>query len=293
MRKAGIIYLSIATVTYGALQVVDKLALNAGVDPSSYTIARVFIAMVFLAVFITFQSRKNLVRVFRKDHLKDLAIIGILASGWGLLLQIVGLSLTTATNTSIILAFVAPLTSFFAYFLLKEVLPKMFLLASALMIMGSLVVLYKPISPINLGDILVLLAAVGYAFSNAYAKKSMGRIQTSLITFGRLFFGSLSIALVIPFLGLGFATLLKAPGWVVLGGLIFAIRMVTYFKGIEIEGASIAATFLLFSPAVTVMLATLMLGETLTVTVLIGLVIVLTGGLLLTSMKAKAEPLKL
>src|SRR5260221_14172866 len=109
MNIRGIVYLVIATLTYGGLQVVDKLALNAHVDSSAYTISRVFISMLFLAVFISFQKGQRVSVAFKKEHLKDLIIIGVLASGIGLLFQVVGLSLTTATNTSIILTFVAPL----------------------------------------------------------------------------------------------------------------------------------------------------------------------------------------
>lgn len=286
MKKGGIISLAIATLTYGGLQVVDKLALNAKVDSSAYTISRVFIAMLFLSVYISFGKKQNILSVFKKEHLKDLIIIGVLASGIGLLLQIIGLSFTTATNTSIILTFVAPLTSLFAFFMLKEAMPKLFLIASILMVVGSLVVLYKPISPLGIGDILILLAVIGYAFSNAYAKKTMKNIPTGVVTFGRLLFGSLSIALLIPFFHFGFGTLLKAPFLLILSGLIFGIRMITYYKGIEIEGASVAATFLLFSPVVTVLLASTFLGEALTINVLAGLVTIVIGGFLLTRVKS-------
>src|SRR5579864_720597 len=158
MKKAGIIYLTIATLTYGGLQIVDKLALNAKIDSSAYTISRVFISMLFLAAFISFRGKHSIMRVFKREHLKDIIIIGVLASGIGLLFQIIGLSFTTATDTSIILTFVAPLTSVFAFFILKESMPKMFLIASILMIVGGIIILYKSVSPFNLGDLLICLA---------------------------------------------------------------------------------------------------------------------------------------
>jgi len=286
MKKTGVLYLIIATLTYGGLQIVDKLALNAKIDSSAYTISRVFISMLFLAAFVSFRKKHSIVIVFRRENLKDLIIIGVLASGIGLLFQIIGLSFTTATNTSIILTFVAPLTSVFAYFVLREPMPKMFLIASILMVTGSIIILYKPISPFGTGDLLVCIAVIGFSFSNAYAKRTMKNIPTEVVTFGRLFFGSLSIVLLIPFLHFGFATLIKAPFWVVLSGFIFGIRMVTYYKGIEIEGAAIAATFLLFSPVVTVLLASLFLGESFTTNVVGGLITIIIGGFLLTRVKS-------
>lgn len=286
MNKSGIIFLSIATLTYGALQVVDKFALNSKVDSSAYTISRVFIAMSFLLVYISCGKRQNILAVFKKEHIKDLFIIGIFASGLGLLLQIIGLSLTTATNTSIILTFVAPLTSVFAYLMLREAMPKLFLIALILMITGSLIVLYKPISPFGAGDLFVLLAVIGYAFSNAYAKKTMRKISTGVVTFGRLFFGSLSIAVLIPLLHFDFSSLFRIPSLLIISGLIFGIRMITYYKGIEIEGASVAATFLLFSPVITVLFASVFLGEKLSVNVISGLITIIAGGFLLIRVKS-------
>lgn len=242
--------------------------------------------MLFIAAFVTFRKKNSIVSVFKREHLKDLIIIGVLASGIGLLFQIIGLSYTTATNTSIILTFVAPLTSVFAYFMLKEPTPKMFVISSILMVVGSIIILYKPISPLGVGDLLICVAVIGFAFSNAYAKRTMKNIPTEVVTFGRLLFGSLSIALLIPFFHFGFSSLIKAPVLVIVSGLIFGIRMVTYYKGIEIEGAAIAATFLLFSPVVTVLLASLFLGETLTINVIGGLVTIIIGGFLLTRVKS-------
>lgn len=286
MNKLGIIYLLIATLSYGGLQVVDKLVLNSKVDASAYTISRVFIAAIFLAFFIFFRNKQNFLHTFKKENLRDLIIIGILASGISLLFQIIGLSLTTATNVSIILTFVAPLTSLFAFFVLKENLPKLFFIASILMLIGSILALYKPITPLGFGDLLIFIAVICFAYSNVYAKRTMKNVPTRIVTFGRLLFGSLSLAVLIPFFNFSFYSLFNAPYFVILGGLIFGIRMIAYYKGIEIEGASIAATFLLFSPVVTILLAVLLLNEPLTLNVISGLITVIIGGLLLTRVKS-------
>ena len=128
---------------------------------------------------------------------------------------------------------------------------------------------------------MVLAAAVAFAFSNVHARKTMNNMPTTLVTLGRLAFGSLSIAVLLPFLQLPLAVLARAPLLVCLGGAVFGMRMVAYYKGIEYEGAGPAATFLLFSPVVTALTAHVMLGEALTVWIISGMALVVLGGMLL------------
>ncbi len=289
MSVTGFIYLLIATLSYGAIQAIDKVVLNAKVDPAAYTISRVVISMLILGVLVLAKNRQSFISVFKPIHWKDLFIIGVLASGIGLLFQIIGLSYTTATNMSILLAFTAPLTTLFAVFILKEKISKLFILATLLMLSGVVLIYIKqPISAFGLGDILIMLSVTGYAYSNVYAKKTMGKLPTSTVTLGRLLFGSLSLLLLFPFLGYSFSSIFNSLWLVILGGAVFGIRMLTYYKGIEIEGASTAATFLLFSPVVTVGLATKYLNEPLTEIVIWGMTLVIFGGLLLSKSKRKA-----
>lgn len=286
MKKSGLFFLIIATLSYGAVQIVDKAVLNYKVNPSAYAVSRVFISMFFLAVTLILQRKHKLSSVFKRKHLKDLIIIGIFGSGIGLLMQISGLSYTTATNMSMLLVFVAPFTSIFAFLMLQEPLSKRFISASMLMLFGVLIIYAKnSVSRFGPGDFLIIMATIGYAYSNVYAKKTMRNLPSMIVTFGRLLFGSLSLLILFPVLNFSFKTLLNAPFLVISGGVIFGIRMITYYKGMEIENASVAGTFLLFSPVVTVSLASLFLKEPLTVQTVIGFCLVFTGGLLLTKLK--------
>lgn len=50
MTPPGSLYLSLTTLSYGALHVGDKIALNTGCNATAYTISRVFIAaLIFLS----------------------------------------------------------------------------------------------------------------------------------------------------------------------------------------------------------------------------------------------------
>ncbi len=290
MKAKGLAYLTTATLTYGALQIVDKVVLKKGIDPTAYTIARVFIALAVLIVFQILRERVSFRFFVSGKHALDFAIIGILASGVGLLLQILGLSFTSATNVSVLLSGVAPLTCIFAYLILGESLGKQLLLASLLMLLGIWLIYYEnDFAPFGVGDLLVLAAVTGYAFSNVHAKLTMAGVSTTAVTVGRLIWGCLSLLVCAPFLNVSFQSLFAAPGIVLLGGLIFGLRMLTYYKGIEIEGAAVAATFLLFSPAVVVLSATVFLSEPLSISIIAGVIIVTIGGLILVKSKTSTS----
>jgi drug/metabolite transporter (DMT)-like permease len=196
MSPAGLLHLLVAALSYGVLHVLDRSAMLRGVDPAAYTIARVFIAMAILGASMRLHGTLPLLSVFQRDKIRDLAIIGVLASGLGLFLQIKGLAYSSATNVSVLLTLVAPLTALFALPILKEPISRTFLAAAGLMLSGVwLIYLGNRFSPFGSGDILVFLAMTGYAYSNVHARKTMKNIPTTLVTFGRLVFGSLSIAL--------------------------------------------------------------------------------------------------
>ncbi|MBN1827966.1 MAG: DMT family transporter [Deltaproteobacteria bacterium] len=286
MSYRGFFFLATAALSYGILHVVDKSAVSRGVDPAAYTVMRIVIAMAVLAAVVMLKGDDRIRSVFRKDNIKDLFIIGVFGSGIGLFFQIKGLSLSSVTNVSLLLTLVAPMTSFLAFLILKEPISKRFILSSAFMVAGVCSIhLRNTYAPFNRGDLLVTFAMVGFAYSNIHARKTMKSMSVTLVTFGRLVFGSLSLGILMPFLGASLPSLLNAPVLVVLGGCLFGVRMAAYYKGIEIEGASVAATFLLFSPAVAVLSAHLVLGEPITGPIMVGIGLVIVGGFLLTGIR--------
>lgn len=282
MTLKGFNYLMVATVAYGILHVIDKAALSGGVDSTAYTISRVFIAALMLGG-IALATQQNVVsNLFRAGSLRDLVIIGTLASGWGLLLQIQGLSLTSATNTALLLTLVAPVTTFFAVLILKEELFPGLVISMLVMIAGICCVYgLDQATSFGAGDTLILIAVLGYGMSNVLVRKTMNNVPATIVTLGRLLFGSLSIAILIPVLATPLASVTNAPFWTLLGGIVFGVRMTAYHKGIQHEGASVAATFLLFSPLVTELTAKIALGEFLTTGTVVGTVLTAVGGWIL------------
>ncbi len=285
-RKWGFVFLAVSALAYGLIHVIDKLSLNAGADPFSYSFARIGIGAVMMALFLKTTGKSNLHVVFDSRLIKDFVIIGVLASGWGLLFQIVGLQYTTPTNVAVTLVLAAPLTTLFAVLFFKEKLPKNFLPISFLLLAGVYLVLTKGKGfSLNSGDLLVVIASAAFAFSNAYAKETLKSVRTSVLAFARLLFGALSIALLFPFLPFHPASLLPSLSIVLLGGLIFGIRVITFYKGVELTTASIAMHATLVFPVITALSSYALFGTPIELVQWLGIALVLGGAYALTRLE--------
>ena len=97
MNAKGIIYLSIALLTFAFTHITDKIGIDSGVDPAVFSFFRIFIALILIAIIWLFVRKNGLVK-FNKRYIKNLIILGFIASGLVVLLTVSALMHTTATN---------------------------------------------------------------------------------------------------------------------------------------------------------------------------------------------------
>ncbi len=285
-KSKGFIFLAISTLAYGFIHIIDKMVLNEGADAAAYSFFRVAIGAFIVGVFALFTKRDSLKLTVDKRFLKSLILIGVIGMGWRVLFQIMGLEHTTPTNVAVTMMLVAPLTTLFAVLHFKEKLPRHFWRVSIALLLGVYLVLGRGelIIP-NFGDALILIAAIGFGYSNAYSKGTLNKLSTTIVTFGSLLFGALSIGILIPVFSFPIGSLLPVLGMALLGGVVFGIRMITFFKGIDLTSASIAAHFILLAPVITAIASSYFLAEQILPMQWLGITIVLIGTYALTKLK--------
>ena len=133
MDTKGIFYLGVALLTFAFTHITDKFGINSGVDPSVFSFFKIFFGLVFIAiVWASLKKKKSL--KFERKHIKNLIIIGVLASGFAVILSISALSYTTATNKGMMQGMYTIVTFIFAYFMLHERLPKLIFPTFAVMV---------------------------------------------------------------------------------------------------------------------------------------------------------------
>jgi len=286
-HSKGIFYLVISLLTFAFSHIIQKLGVQSGVDPSIFSFFTVFFSLLLVGC-MWFALRKKQSLTFDKPHMKNLIIIGVLVSGITVLISINALSYTTATNKGVMQGMFTAVTVLLAYFWLHERLPRLYYPMLALVIAGVILLTSNGLlqAP-NKGDLLLFLTIPMVGFCNVYAKKTMKGINSLTVSFGRYIFGALFLFLILPFVGLEhIATLQNGMIWVVLSGLISGIRVVTFYKGVELEGPAIAATMLSISPVITAIADFFIIGVVLSSLQWLGLLVAVFGAVFIARMKA-------
>lgn len=287
MNIKGIIYLGIALLTFAFTHLTDKIGINSGVAPSVFSFFSIFFGLLLVGVvWFTLREKESL--SFEKKDIKHFIIIGVLASGLSVALSIYALEFTTATNKGIMQGMYSSVTLILAYFMLHERLPKLFFPLFAVMIFGLILLtsnglLYLP----NKGDWILFLTIPIVGFCNVYAKKTMKKIKSLTVSFGRYIFGALFLLMILPFFSWqDIGSLQNGLIWVVLSGVLGGIRVLTFYKGVELEGPTMAATVLAVSPAITAISEFLILDTKFSPLQITGLVLVLICAIFITRFKA-------
>ncbi|MFH2104951.1 MAG: DMT family transporter [Parcubacteria group bacterium] len=290
MKIKGIIYLGFAVVAFAISPIIEKIGVDKGVEPSVFAPMRTFIGLCLVAVF-WFSIRKKKSLKFDRKYTKNLIIIGFISSGLFVFMFIKALSYTTATNMGVMQGMYAVASFIFAYFMIREKLPRLFFPILTAMIIGVVLLTSKGllVKP-NIGDWILFATIPLIGFSNVYMKKTSRVLDAFTITFGRYIFGALFLLFLLPFIGLrDFPSLQNGLAWVIISGVLGGIIALGHYQGIQIVGPTLAATMLIAAPALTTVLAFFILDETLNYLQLAGLILILGGALFITRFKARYE----
>jgi hypothetical protein len=201
MKKTlGIIGLVIVTIIWGGGFVASDIALNE-LSPFEIMSYRFLIASILMGIF----AWKNL-KTISKDEIIYGSVLGVaLFSGFAL--QIIGLKYTTPSNNAFLTATNVVMVPFIAYIIGRKKLNKADIVGSFTALIGVGVLSLQSNFSIGTGDIFTLFCAMGFAFQ-IYLTGIFGKqIRPSILNFlqmftafclsviGLLFSGSINLSL--------------------------------------------------------------------------------------------------
>ena len=286
MPKANnnIFYPLVAFLTvaiWGTTFVSTKVLMINGLSPAQIFTLR--FAMAYVLMFC-FNHRRLFADSWRDEGL--MVLLGITGGSLYFLSENEAMNYTTATNTSLIVCS-CPL---FATLLVRLVYRSshihiMQLTGSLLAFMGMIIVVLNGrfvlhLSPV--GDALAFTACICWAFYSLLMKTMTDKYSAAFITRKVFFYGVLTIIpyyILVP--GLPSIAVLTKP--VVVGNLLFLgclasmICFLTWNWCISKLGAVKATNWVYFNPITTMIFASWVLGEKITIYFLIGAVCILTG----------------
>jgi drug/metabolite transporter (DMT)-like permease len=267
-QNLGHLLLVIVVLTWGANYGIVKSAF-VDLPPVLFGAIR-FTLCGILVLLLTWKWEKSI--AIQKKDLWKVAWVGSLGIGVYQILWLVGLNLTSASNSVLILSTTPLWGALYVHLVEKESVGRKQYLYMLLSLVGVMLVILKPtvslrFSPDTLsGDLISLIAAFFAAvFFTAWSKPLL-KIYSPLRLMGYcMMIGSLVLWLAVPFLATPIVlNQVSAKSWWALGYAILMsgiIGHVSYYGGIEKLGVTKSMIYLYFIPLWAILFNYLLLGE--------------------------------
>ncbi|MDR1407166.1 MAG: DMT family transporter [Tannerella sp.] len=270
----------ITTVIWGTTMVSSKVLLNEGLSPAEIMFYRFLLGYVFLWILY---PRTHRIRSLHDEAL--FAGMGIFGGSLYFLTENSALIYAQATDVSLICASVPLISAVLSHLALGERLSRGFRMGSAVAMAGVLLVILNgnfvlKMSP--LGDILAFSAICCWAVYCLLVKKLRCSYNALFITRRLFLYGLLTLSPCFFFEPFHFEVeiLQRTVVWsnlLFLGLIASSLCYVMWNSAIRELGIVKTNSYLYFSPVVTIVTAAIVLSEHLTVFILLGTALILSG----------------
>lgn len=250
--------------------------------PFGINILRVGISVILFWMLFLFKKEKQ--KIEKTDLLK-LFICSAVAIGGNQMLSIKGLSYTSPLHASL-LSLISPiLVTLLASFVLHERLSSLKIIGLALALSGAVLLLGGKATSLGdnfiLGDVLVIISAISYAFYFILVKPLMQKYSPLVVTrwiftFGLILIWPFCISELSDIRFSGFSN----QEWLILflivvPGTFFAYIFNVY--GIKVLNASVAGAYIYTQPLLAGAIAAVFLGESITIHKIFAAVLIFAG----------------
>jgi drug/metabolite transporter (DMT)-like permease len=284
--------LFIVSLIYAGTFTIAKEVMPAHVKPSAFILLRVSVAALCIFIFHSV-TIKELISEW--TDIKKLFISAMFGVAFNMLLFFKGLSITTPINGAVLMMNTPIFVVVFAAFLLKEKLSIikisgiLIAAAGAIMLMGGSKFNFS--TETVLGDILVSLNAIIYAFYLVYAKSLMKKYHPLTVTLWSFFFG---LFLVIPFGASDFMNIQWAtftPNiWAAIAFVTVGSTFITYVLNayaLRHASSSLVGSYIYLQPVLAVFIALISGKDALTWVKALDILIIFVGVLLVNQRQDK------
>ena len=271
----------LSSIIGGGVSPFTKIVLKV-IPPMTYTLIRFFLSLIFI-VFVT--------QKMPKINKKTLPVICLsLLSTLNIVLFAFGIKMTTATVAQALYAAVPVITALLTAKLLKEKLTTSKVAGIILSLVGFAIIILLPILGKSdvfqgnlVGNLLIFIGVISYSFYTTLSKRYQKEYSPTQLTAFFFLTTTLAQLILVPFEIYGkhnWISLVNIQTIVALGYIIVLATILSYWLYqyiIKIGGSIMASMSLYISPVATFAWSAILLGEKLTVGLLIGGLLALVG----------------
>jgi drug/metabolite transporter (DMT)-like permease len=277
-RRLGLVFIIISAASFGVMPIFARLAYNAGAEPITVLFLRFTIAAVVM----------NLIMVLRRTEyprglmLSELILLGAIAYVGESLAYFLALRLASAGLVALLLYIYPALVTALSAIFLKEHLTRVKIIALFLALSGTALTIRITSGGSMLGILLGIVAAVDYAIYILLGSRIVRRSSPIGSTTVIITSTAGVYAVIVALRGVTYPT--ASTGWIAIIAIAListVLAFVTFFAGLKRIGPTSASTLSTFEPIVAVVLAAIVLGETISPIQIFGGILILSAVVLL------------
>jgi len=261
-ENKGILLILATAVISGLVIFISKFSVSV-VNPYIFTgLKNIIVALMIIGWLVAAKDR-NLLKQLGAGQWLQLVLVGLIGGSIPFLLFFKGLSLTSAVQAAFIHKTMVIFVIVLAVVFLKERVSRGLLIGIFALIIGNIFLLEILGHELNLGSLLILMAAILWAIENVLSKHLLENLPSRVVIWARMTFGSIFIVFFWLITGqahLVVSLSLAQIGWTFLSAIILLAYVVTWYTGLKYVRLSIAATILMIGSTITSILTIMSSG---------------------------------
>ena len=249
-------------------------------NPFVFTFMKNAIVALFLFSLIMIFKDFSKFKSLKVKDWKNLILIGLIGGAIPFLLFFKGLSLTTSAKAGFIHKTMFIYVGILAYVFLKERFDTKAIVATLFLLVGNFLFLKMTWQPFSIGDLMIFIATLLWAVENTLSKYTLKKVDSNIVAFSRMFFGSLFILGFLIITG-NMSNLFVLSTQQLLWGIVPTLFLLgyvfTWYKGLKTISVTKASVILLLGSPITTLLNIIWTGNMIVLQQLVGIIFLLTG----------------
>jgi drug/metabolite transporter (DMT)-like permease len=277
-HRLAVLALILTAIVWGASPPIFKWALDA-IPPFTFIFVRFLLATLMLLPFTTHK-----LKVAKKD-IPKIALLGFVGFTLHIPTIFIGLTLAPSINASMIATSAPVFLIIGSFFLLREKIHRKIIFGTTLSMIGILLIILRPFfeSGFNgsiIGNLLFVISTLWFVIYTILLKEFRLPYSPLTITFWIFAFATMTFFPLYLWESHGVALNIPLQGLIgILFGAVFTsnVAYMLFNFALKYIHANEVGVFLYIDPVVTVLIAIPLLGETITMTFLLGALLVFSG----------------